>query len=211
MFRSVALSAVLVMSGLGLLACPGPAVGQTGSDAECAALDVAADAPPLLPSGAHLVDNGSWVLMPEETDPWSTGRDPAKVPCVQADLLVEEVGNDERWMSVNTQNCGYATLSQPLLEDVPDCSTLLVHIWYFKFLAPKETSVGYEIIVTVGDPLLDGGEPLLRVTGDTLPDESGLIYEVVQTKRAYSAGEPVYYHVSNHGQNSWEFIQFRVM
>lgn len=166
------------------------------------------DAPAPIPEGAYLTSNELWTLTAPEDDPWFAARDMNKVPCSSADLVVEEsAGPEEAWLSVRTQNCGYVTVSQPLLHDVEACTALLVHIWYFKFLAPKDVDgVGFELVVTVGD---DVQAPLFAWSGDQLPPESGLVYEVVQTPRRLLAGEMVHYHVSNHGSNSWEFIQLR--
>jgi len=214
----LATTALLFAGGAG---CPDNSPDPGTASGTCEPL-VLPDPPPEA-VGLRLVDNTQWVLQGPEADPWEAQRPADKIPCGEADVLIEELSAEDTWYSVSTANCGYITVSQPLLHDIPACTDVLVHLWQFKFSPPKSTEVGlgYEVIVTIGDPLEDGGEPLLRLAGDRLPglpedptdpnDEpkSTLFYEVVRTQRAYTKGEPVYYHVSNHGQNSWEFLQLR--
>lgn len=42
-----------------------------------------------------------------------------------------------------------------------------------------------------------------------IPSESGMIAPTVVAPKAYPRGTPVYFHLHNHGQNTWNLLELR--
>jgi hypothetical protein len=117
------------------------------------------------------------------------------------DAYLAEDSGDGMWFSLETSNCNYMTVSQPLLADVTEDAVIQVRVWHFKITG----SVGkFYHRIAAGDP-----PQILWEVEKAVPTESGglLPFEPVSPKIAVSAGEAVYWHVSNHGQNSWHLIE----
>lgn len=150
-----------------------------------------------------LVDNLLWEVVAQADDPFYPVDDSEVVPCMPS-AYGSEVEGDDVWFSVTTVDCNYLTVWQPLLVDVPADAQLRVRLWHFTFTAAEGT---YTHAIAVGDPpdTYWEAELPLPVT------ESGLLpYDLVPVSRSLSAGEPVYWHLRNHGQNSWHLIEVSV-
>lgn len=150
------------------------------------------------PQTRSLVDNTLWTLVPMASDPWATSRDDDTKPCEELDVGVETLP-DGIWFDIITKNCNYATVSQPLLIDVPAGSELTVRIWHF---AITTTSGTYTLAFQVGEQ-----NNLLWSSTKDVPTDSGLIYATFRTEKALNAGATLYYHISNHGDNSWSLVE----
>lgn len=148
-----------------------------------------------------LVDNLLWEVVLPADDPFYPADDSEVVLCPESEYGSEVEGSDA-WFSVKTVACNYLTVRQPLLVDVPADAQLRVRLWHFKFTLTEGT---FTHAIAVGSPpdTFWEAELPLPIT------ESGLLpYELVPISRSLSAGEPVYWHLNNHGLNSWHLIEF---
>jgi len=147
-----------------------------------------------------LMDNNLWEVVPEEEDPFFASAD-APQACPEENYGVEVLGG-ESWYSVKTVNCNYLTVKQTLLEDVPEGAYLQVRIWHFQITLGEGT---YRHVLAAGD-----NADVVYEAEQAVPTEKGglLPYERFQTPRAMQAGETLYWHLSNHGENSWHLIEF---
>lgn len=146
-----------------------------------------------------LVVAEKWVRVVGAEDPWD-GSKPAEVAdCTEAELELEPV-DEGVWFEINTKGCAYVTVAQPLLAEVPKGALLTLRIWHFKIT----TWTGiFHLAYQVG-----AGNPPEWELEKEVPSGSGLIYEQWPATRAYRAGEQVFFHVQNHGDNSWNLIEF---
>ena len=150
------------------------------------------------PITVNLIDNTLWTLVPPDEDPWFAGRDQTAKSCEEPDVSVEELP-DGKWFDVITKNCNYMTATQPLAADIPAGATLHVRIWHFAITLTDGT---YTIAFQVGT-----GGPALWTTTKVVPAESGLIHDTWVTTESYKKGDLLYYHLGNHGDNSWGLIE----
>ncbi|MDP6943055.1 MAG: hypothetical protein QF464_02805 [Myxococcota bacterium] len=149
---------------------------------------------------ASLVDHTLWAVVPQQEDPFYPEDDTEVEPC-PASQYGPEVQGDDVWFSVETVNCNYLTVQQPLLVDVPSGAQLRVRVWHFEFTYAEGT---YVHAIAVGEPpdtLWETEAPLPLTSGGLLP------FELVPITRPLTAGEPVYWHLRNHGLNSWHLIE----
>ena len=171
-------------------------VGCQSTDSE---LQGEEDAGPVEPSVYELVDNRYWLQVAGLDDPWDGTKLPEAETCTELELDVEELA-DDIWFDITTKVCGYATVHQTLQHDIPKGALLTVRIWHFKMSGWEGT---FHLAYQIGFDQSPEWEMKKEV-----PSESGLIYEQWPASRDYKAGDDVYFHLSNHGENTWSLIEF---
>jgi len=148
-----------------------------------------------------LVDNNLWVEVDFSNDPfWPEAQAPDNA-CPEEEYGVEE-HPDGPWFEVYTEICAYITVEQPLLVDIPIGATVVVRIWHFSI---SEGDTAFHLVVGVGET-----PDIIWESEVPVPSGSGLLYDELVMETAYQAGAPVYFHLSNHGSNSWGFIEFSI-
>ena len=85
-----------------------------------------------------------------------------------------------------------------MLEEVPIGERFVVTVVQY----PLSDSEGpYLVALAIGDPAVTVWETTLEV-----PAEFQVVEASWGAARTYAAGEPVYFHISNHGENTWSFV-----
>lgn len=161
-----------------------------------------------------LVDEG-WTLLPPEADPFVDGdpttffadpesslsEDPRPRRCTETEVGPNLLGQ-EPVLDVDTGRCGWATVSQRLREDVRPDDKLGLRIFYFSQAVFDAAEA--HVVVRIGeDDLLDERVPL--------PTTSGLLGFEETAALSADTGETVLWHVGNHGDNTWNFIELSVL
>ena len=182
-----------VAIALALLSLAVVAVG-CGSDGD--------GAPDSAPVKRALVDNTRWTLLAPAADPFFDSNHPKAKECGDVDLDLEVVGPDT-WFEVDTSGCAYATVSQPIEHAIPQGAELFVRIWHFKLTAAE---ADYRVALAVGE---GADRTIIYEKKVVAPNtKSALLFATVKAPRSFAKGSPVYWHISNHGDNSWRFIEF---
>lgn len=161
-----------------------------------------------------LVDAATFAPVPPEQDPFVVG-DPA---VFFADRAVSDDDRPRRCeapaeagpntlgaeavFDVDTLRCNWATVEQPLLQDIDSADRIRLRIFYFSQLATFLTE-GRNVI-TVGD------QTVLDETIE-LPTDSGILGFDARFPLAGQKGDRVVWHVANHGENSWNFIELSMV
>lgn len=161
-----------------------------------------------------LIDVARFNLIDAADDPFVSG-DPAAFfadrsdPDDQRPRLCEtptEVGpntlGDEAVFDVDTFRCSWATLEQPLLQDIEGADRIRVRIFYFSQLAT---------FLTEGRNVLTVGDQVVLDESVALPTESGLLGFEAPLPLSGAQGDRVVWHVANHGENSWNFIELSMV
>lgn len=143
-----------------------------------------------------LVDHQRWTLVSPEEDPFAPVDELA--PCSPEDSHgLEQLGVEDSFF-VRTTSCDYLTVRQSSLFDLRAGEKLVVRIWHDQMTAPEETTA--TVIVRVGS--VTALEETLAI-----PSGSGLLYMSQAVDAPLPQGEPVFFHVRNHGQNEYNLIE----
>jgi hypothetical protein len=181
-----------VGAALASVACSGPADAR-GSGAAGRRAPRAADEPAA--ERTSLVDSTAWQVMPAAEDPFSDRPEDAACP---DDAYMPEWLAEESVFSVNTGGCTYLTARQPVLRHVAAGETLVLRVWHFALDAGESAQA--HVAVRLGDAtLLD--------TSVAIPSAGGLLRVAQVAPRPISEGTAVYFHLHNHGDNSWSFVE----
>jgi hypothetical protein len=153
-------------------------------------------------TGAATVRVRTNLVLPELWTPLDAGQDPfddrpAVVDCSPLAVMTETLGG-ERVLGVDTGGCNYLSAAQATLRDVVAGEILKVRLWHFELSAP-EPAEAHAVVLVDGLAVLDE-----RVT---IPQSGGLIVKQMRAERAVAAGSPVYFHLHNHGTNSWALVE----
>ncbi len=144
-----------------------------------------------------LADNAAWVLETASTDPFPLASD--GVRCDEEAVLVEEVALG-LWYDIQTDHCDHATIHQTTLVDLNVGDTLLVWIWHY---AMDHEGGDFHSKLSFGDP-----SSVIWETSLPVPAISGLIYEEMTVTEPWPAGTSIWFHLSNHGVNTWSLVEF---
>ena len=155
---------------------------------------------PAEPQIRTLIDNTRWTPTESALDPFFEANGAKGIMCPPEEYGVEELP-DGPWFDVKTRECGYLTVEQPILEEVPEGATLRVRVWHFAATVGQGT---FYLAMAIGEP----AEVIWEGSVEVPTDKGGLLYDEFITPRAMTMGETAYWHISNHGDNTWGLIEF---
>ena len=142
-------------------------------------------------SRTSLILHERWKVLDAHADPFDDR--PPNVRCVPLGAAAEELSG-ESVLAVDTGLCDDLTASQSTLADVHEGDLLKVRLWHFELDAPAPAQAHTAITVD-GEVLLDRLIPI--------PSPAGLITAELRAMRNIPGGAPVYFHLHNHGANTW--------
>ena len=143
-----------------------------------------------------VMDHEAWVAVAAADDPFDDRPD--TVNCERGVGWDLELLDVDETVAVETGDCNYLGLSQPLLRSFASSETLAVQIWHFQLEGggPAHAAVAIDGVVVWEMTI-------------PIPSESGLIYEEFSVPDGAPLGAPLVFHLHNHGLNSWNFIAVR--
>ena len=160
----------------------------------------AVDAAPPGATTHALIDNYLWQITTPEEDPFYAEAGDKPEQCEVEDLTVEDFP-DGPWFDVNTRGCAYLTVHQASLGPIPAGSTIALRIWHFAITVAQGP---FYLAVSVGEP----PEIVWETTVDAPTLSGALLHDKWAAEKDYPTGTPIYWHLSNHGDNTWSFIEF---
>ena len=156
------------------------------------------EAPGPSPSGP-LVNLFDWTASESDQDPflefWSD-----HIRCTESDHGPETLGGVGAY-SVQTGTCNWLTIEQPSLGAVRVGDHINVKIWHFALSAPEPASA------RVGLATADG---ILVQMMEPIPQPGRLIELDFMVQTAIAEDTPIYFHISNHGTNSWHLLDIQI-
>ena len=193
---SLRITIVLSLS-LGLqsaCAARGDSDGVMDVDARSELLDITQEVEGATPI-AHAA---RWEPLDLSEDPIASSSLGVETQCGEESLTVE-LTDDGLYLDLDTTACDWLTVTQS--STAPLQKGDMLRIWAFR----------WPMVVAEGEGLisLSAGEPPLTLweARPLLPQErSELYYEDVPVMSAVPSGTPLYWHVSNHGQNVWSLL-----
>jgi hypothetical protein len=145
-------------------------------------------------AGTSLIGHQYWSQLRAPQDPFDDR--PADAGCNRAGVMPELLA-EELVISVDTGACGYITMAQPTLRDIAEGETIKVRLWHFELSAPRP-AFAHAAVMVDGLHVLDEQIPI--------PSPGGLLVRELKAPRAIAAGADVYFHLHNHGANSWSLV-----
>jgi hypothetical protein len=164
-----------------------------GGPADASGADVADAAADDVSEALALVDHELWTTA--SADPFDDA--PADVDCDSQAWGSEEIA-PELTFFVQTQGCNYLTVSQPISSPIEAGQTLNIRLWHYKLTAPAATEA--HLALRLGDHLI--WEAFVPI-----PSQSQLLMDTWTAPSAIPAGEDIYFHVHNHGDNEYNLIE----
>lgn len=146
-----------------------------------------------------LIDHDLWRLAEPREDPWAQFR-PEDVACPEGARQAEDFAGTYAY-SVVTSACPYTTVTQMILADVCAGESFYIWLWNYALTAP-ENAIAH-IGVKVGT--------LEWSTTRAIPGPSNLVAEAIKVPEDIPQGTPVYFHVRNHGTNSYELLDLVIV
>ncbi|MFT7624351.1 MAG: hypothetical protein ACI9WU_003538 [Myxococcota bacterium] len=149
------------------------------------------------PEQFWVIDHALWTQLDARDDPF-TDRPADALPCPSPGGFDIVQGSFE----VDTDFCLYMTTAQPSLIDIPKGWVINAVLWHLDLLPPEKDPEAAEahLSLKLGDIVLwDGVVPI--------PGPSKFIEQQVTLDQDVPLGTPVYFHVHNHGPNSYRLLR----
>jgi hypothetical protein len=170
----------------------------TEADPGSSSIDAASDAGITLEPAIErtsLVDSSAWQVMSASDDPFDDRPEDASCP---DGAYMPEFLSEEPVFSVDTGGCTYLTAKQRSLRHVVPGEKLVVRVWHFALHAGESAMAHVAVRI---------GEKTLLDTTVPIPAAGGLINIEEVAPESIPEGAPVYFHLHNHGDNSWSFVE----
>jgi len=160
------------------------------------------DTPTAFPDGTDiatstdkaLVMPNSWVAVAPGDDPFADTTH--RINCPEA-----AYGEPNGYFEVETDKCNYLTVRQAALLPVTANQTIKIVLWHLPLgnTGVAEAKVGIRL-----------GTKTIWEETITLPSPAKVYQESVVLNETVSEGDPVYFHVRNHGNNSWRLLSIEL-
>ena len=183
-------ASVVASCGVGQVSSPVASGDASTPDAALAMAMVT----PSRPRGA-LIEPERWEISSAEDDPFPDR--PPDASCPAGAYMPERLGG-EPVFSVDTGACSYLTARQPALRDVAPGETFVARVWHFALMADEAAEA--HVALRIGDVALM--DQTVQI-----PSAGGLLAVQQVAPRAFEAGTPIYFHLHNHGDNSWSLVE----
>lgn len=152
-------------------------------------------------SGAQpLVTASAWEPVDEAEDPFADEKSDDAV-CDSLGYETEDY-EDEPAFFVDTEACDYLTVEQPALVSAAEGDTLHLRLYQYDLTAPDGGQAHLAIAFgedTVWEEVVD------------IPADAELIDSTWEAEQGVEAGDPILFHVSNHGDNNYALIELSKM
>jgi hypothetical protein len=153
---------------------------------------------PLLDAGSvsdagaatRLLDHTAWRTYDASLDPLASHQ-PPDASCGLGGYFADVVYHN---LDVETAYCNYALLEHPAQAAVARGDTLRFRFYHFDLVATERAEAHVAL-------LLD--DTLAWDTTIPIPSQANAFDVTFAAPRALAAGEPIRFHLHNHGQNSW--------
>lgn len=135
-----------------------------------------------------LVSPMLWQPVAEPDDPLAAHR-PAQVSCPLGSWLYEAQG-----LEVDTSQCNYGMFSQPSQVAIVPGARFVASLYHFDLIAEAPATAHVALLV---------GDELIWEQDIAIPGKANAYAIDLTLDFTAPAGTPVYFHLHNHGQNTW--------
>jgi len=148
-----------------------------------------------------LVDHDQWRVATTQEDPWAAHRPGEDIACPDDSRKTEDFAGTYAY-AVITTNCGYTTVVQETIADACAGEDFYVWLWNYALTAPEDATAFLGVQI---------GDTLIWEDTRAIPGPSALEATRVKLPEDVPAGTPIYFHVRNHGANSYELLELSIV
>lgn len=138
----------------------------------------------------ELLDHKQWRQVPREQDPYRSMAPSGKCEDVAYKL-------EDGVIEVETGICTFFTVDQTLSRDLKAGQTLKVIFWHLQLTAASSANAYVSFTI---------GTTSIYVKKIPIPSGPEVYEETITLKQDFKKGEPLYFHIHNHGSNSWKLL-----
>ena len=146
-----------------------------------------------------LVYTSGWSTTEPLQDPFNEFRS-SQLVCGEDEHGAELLG-DVWAYSIQTGDCNWLTIEQPSMRTVHEGDLIRLELWHFFLSAPEPASARVGLATAEGI-LIEMMEPI--------PQPARLIELEFRAQKSITKNTPIYFHISNHGTNSWHLLNIHV-
>jgi len=143
----------------------------------------------------RIVDHDAWTPVALADDPWADHA-PEPVDCTPLAWGYRFEGGEDT-LEVDTQDCNYLTLRTETTAPVRPSDTLKVRLWHFDLFF-TDFAEAHAAVSIGGETVFDRAVPI--------PSDSEMLIEEQAAGVAYPVGTEVFFHLHNHGSNTWNLV-----
>ena len=143
-----------------------------------------------------LVDHFEWDMVSGDEDPFVSMR-PEGAMCSPTAFRFEVIGGESSF-EVKSEQCNYLTAMQPALIAVQKGEEIYIRLWHFQLSAPAG-ALAY-MAVAIGDCVVWQEQRRIPAPSELLISSFPAPFDIPE-------GTPIYFHVQNHGANSYHLIE----
>ena len=97
-------------------------------------------------------------------------------------------------LEVSTATCNYGMFSQPALVDIAAGARLTASVYHFDLVAEEPATAHVALLID---------EQVVWEQDIAIPGKANAFMIDLPAPKAWPKGTPVYFHLHNHGQNTW--------
>ena len=133
---------------------------------------------------------------------WISPEGLQDMSCDSAAHGVEEVSPGVWSYSIETDRCHWLTIKQGAKRSVNAGDRVQLKVWHFDLTAPQQA------IAHVG---LATEHERLFIEEEAIPQEGRMLKFEAEFTHDLSEGEWIYFHLDNHGANSWHLLEIKLL
>jgi hypothetical protein len=147
------------------------------------------------PAFAPLIDHTDWHRYEAALDPLNAHQ-PAEIDCGIAGYFVEAEG-----LEVDTGRCNYLLIEHAARANVEAGDELHIELRHFDLTAVEPATAHVALLA---------GDDVQWETTLVIPSAGNVLHATVPATRDIVAGEPIRFHLHNHGQNTYLLVAVEV-
>lgn len=149
---------------------------------------------------SSLITHRAWAPSDDAADPFFALEQPTTSVCDSFGHGIEDLDGEQTYF-VQTQACPYLTVEQAAGRDVEAGQSLYVRLHHWALTSDRPAR-GHAAIATRSGVLWEYHTDIPKAETD--------VAQLVVLDAPLSEGEPIYFHVHNHGDNEWALVNLRV-
>ncbi len=138
------------------------------------------------------------LALPEDWAPVDAEQDPFDDRPPDVDCPIHGAKAEDGIFEVETDICHYGTFAHPIAADLRAGDTIEATVWHLQLWAEQRAE---------GHVALMLGDRLLWEDRIPIPGREAVYPVEVTLEEEAPAGTPLYFHVHNHGANSWRLLE----